>query len=53
MATIGSNSVALSENWGAIKFYDYTFNGARMDFQDLMVAERFLEIVDFYQHSAG
>ncbi len=36
--TIGSNSVALSENWGTIKFYDYTFNGARMDFQDLMVA---------------
>ena len=38
MATIGSNSVTLSENWGDIKFYDYTFNGARMDFQDLMVA---------------
>ena len=36
--TIGSNGVTLSENWGAIKFYDYTFNGARMDFQDLMVA---------------
>jgi hypothetical protein len=37
-STIGSNDVTLSENWGAIKFYDYTFNGARMDFQDLMVA---------------
>ena len=42
MGTIGKNSVALSENWGAIQFYDYTFavNGktVRMDFQDLMVA---------------
>ncbi len=36
--TIGANSVVLSEHWGAIKFYDYTFNGDRMDFQDLMVA---------------
>ena len=36
--TIGSNSVTLSENWGNIQFYDYTFNGVRMDFQDLMVA---------------
>ena len=40
--TIGSNSVALSESWGAIKFYDYTFKvgdkDVRMDFQDLMVA---------------
>ena len=36
--TIGSNSVSLSENWGNIQFYDYTFNGNRMDFQDLMIA---------------
>ncbi len=36
--TIGSNGVTLSENWGNIQFYDYTFNGNRMDFQDLMVA---------------
>ena len=36
--TIGSNSVSLSENWGDIRFYDYTFDNARMDFQDLMVA---------------
>ena len=36
--TIGTNSVKLSENWGAIQFYDYTFNGDKMDFQDLMVA---------------
>ena len=36
--TIGKNSVTLSENWGSIKFYDYTFVGEKMDFQDLMVA---------------
>ena len=36
--TIGTNSVTLSENWGAIQFYDYTFNNEQMDFQDLMVA---------------
>ncbi len=36
--TITSNSVTLSETWGAIKFYDYTFSDVRMDFQDLMVA---------------
>ena len=38
MATIESNNVALSQNWGAITFNDYTFSGTRMDFQDLMVA---------------
>ncbi len=40
--TIGSNSVALSEKWGNLEFYDYTFKvgseRVRMDFQDLMVA---------------
>ena len=36
--TIGKNSVTLSENWGSIKFYDYSFIGKTMDFQDLMVA---------------
>ena len=36
--TIGANSVALSEKWGDIQFYDYTFAGKVMDFQDLMVA---------------
>ena len=38
MATIESNSVTLSQNWGAITFNDYTFAGKMMDFQDLMVA---------------
>ena len=38
MATIQSNSVALSQNWGAITFNDYTFAGKMVDFQDLMVA---------------
>ncbi len=38
MATIQSNSVTLSQNWGAIAFNDYSFSGTRMDFQDLMVA---------------
>jgi len=38
MATIQSNSVALSQNWGAITFNDYTFDGRMVDFQDLMVA---------------
>ena len=38
MATIESNSVTLSQNWGAITFNDYRFDGAKMDFQDLMVA---------------
>ena len=40
--TIGSNSVTLSEKWGDLEFYDYTFKvgseRVRMDFQDLMVA---------------
>ena len=36
--TIGTDSVTLSQNWGAITFNDYTFDGMRMDFQDLMVA---------------
>jgi hypothetical protein len=39
---IGKNSVDLSESWGNIKFYDYTFvvdtKRVLMDFQDLMVA---------------
>ena len=39
---IGKNSVELSESWGNIKFYDYTFQVGNkrvlMDFQDLMVA---------------
>ncbi len=39
---IGKNSVDLSESWGNIKFYDYTFvvgtKRVMMDFQDLMVA---------------
>ena len=39
---IGRNEVSLSENWGSIKFYDYTFKVGTakvpMDFQDLMVA---------------
>lgn len=38
MATITSNSVTLSQNWGAITFNDYLFGTKRMDFQDLMVA---------------
>lgn len=38
MATIESNSVTLSQNWGAVTFNDYTFDSKRMDFQDLMVA---------------
>lgn len=38
MATIQSNSVTLSQNWGAITFNDYTFSNKPMDFQDLMVA---------------
>ena len=38
MATIQSNSVTLSQNWGAITFNDYTFAGKMVDFQDLMVA---------------
>ncbi len=38
MATIESNSVTLSQNWGTVTFNDYTFSGTKMDFQDLMVA---------------
>lgn len=38
MATIESNSVTLSQNWGTITFNDYTFAGKMVDFQDLMVA---------------
>ena len=38
MATIQSNSVTLSQNWGAITFNDYTFAGKMVDFQDRMVA---------------
>ncbi len=36
--TITSNSITLSQNWGAITFNDYTFGTEPMDFQDLMVA---------------
>ena len=39
---IGKTSVTLSENWGSLKFYDYTFkvDGVPVpkDFPDLMVA---------------
>ena len=38
MATITSNGVTLSQNWGVITFNDYSFGTERMDFQDLMVA---------------
>ena len=40
--SIGTNSVALSEKWGKIEFYDYSMRvdgkTVRMDFQDLMIA---------------
>jgi len=36
--TIVGESVTLSQNWGAVEFYDYRFNSVKMDFQDLMVA---------------
>ncbi len=37
MSTITSNSVKLSQDWGNVSFNDYTFKGANVDFQDLMV----------------
>jgi hypothetical protein len=37
MASIVSNSVELSQTWGA-RFCDYTIDSKRVDFQDLMVA---------------
>ena len=36
MAGITSESISLSQNWGAT-FGDYSIGGARVDFQDLMV----------------
>ena len=38
MATITNDSITLSQNWGAIQFNDYYFDGLKVDFQDLMVA---------------